>query len=123
MSCCRAGDGLVAAVRDEVPEGVAAVIDTAVLGRTIFPAIREGGALAFVRTWEGDEVEGGITIRGVWVGDVLERTDWLRDIGDLARREVLPLWEISAFPPEHVADAHRQMEAGGLRARPVIVFE
>ncbi len=117
------GDGLVAAVRDEVPEGVAAVIDTAVLGRTIFPAIREGGALAFLRAWEGDEVEGGITISRVWVGDVLERTDWLRDIGDLARRGMLPLWEISTFPPERVADAHRQMEAGGLRARPVIVFE
>ena len=65
------------------PRASTAVIDTAVLGRTIFPAICEGGALAFLRTWEGDEVEGGITISRVWVGDVLERTDWLRDIGEL----------------------------------------
>src|SRR5262245_48462118 len=36
------GDGLAAAVRDAFPDGVDAVFDTALLGRSIFPAIRPG---------------------------------------------------------------------------------
>ena len=117
------GDGLVAAVRDELPEGVDAVFDTAVLGRAILPAIRAGGGLAFVRGWDGDDVEDGVTVHPVWVGDVLERTAWLRQLGELASQRVLGLEVAATFPPERVADAHRLMEAGGLRGRAVLVFD
>ena len=57
------------------------------------------------------------------VRDVLERTDWLRELSDLAARGVLALRVAATFPPERSADAHRQMEAGGLRGRAVIVFD
>ena len=117
------GEGLAEAVRDAVPGGVDAVFDTAVLGRGVFPAIREGGALAFVRTWDGDDVEDGVTIHRVWVGDVLERTGWLRELADLASQGVLPLRVAATFPPERAADAHRQMEAGGVRGRAIVVFD
>ncbi len=59
----------------------------------------------------------------VWVGDVLERTDWLHELSDLAARGVLVLRVAATFPPERAADAHRLMEAGGLRGRAVIVFD
>lgn len=117
------GEGLAAAVRDAVPGGVDAVFDTALLGRGIFPAIRDGGALAFVRTWDGEDVEDGITIHRVWVGDVLDRTDWLRELSRLAGQGELALRVAATFPPERAADAHRQMEAGGLRGRAVVVFD
>ncbi len=117
------GDDLPAAMRAAAPGGVDAVFDTAVLGRGIFPAIRPGGALAFVRTWDGDDVEDGIAIHRVLVREVLERTDWLRELSDLAARGVLALRVAATFPPERAADAHRQMEAGGLRGRAVIVFD
>ena len=71
----------------------------------------------FVRTWDGEDVEDGVTIHPVWVGDVLDRTDWLRDLSGLAEQGVLPLRVAATFPPERAADAHRQMEAGGLRGR------
>ena len=116
------GDELVAAALAEAPGGVDAVYDTALLGRRAFPAIRPGGAMAYVRTWDGDDVEDGITIRPVRVAEVLERTDWLRELSDLASRGVLALRVAATFPPERAADAHRQMEAGGLRGRAVIVF-
>jgi NADPH:quinone reductase-like Zn-dependent oxidoreductase len=116
------GDSLAAAVRNELPDGVDGVVDTALLGRDVFPAIRAEGALVFVRGWTGDPVEDGIAIRPVWVGDVLERTDWLRDLSDLAAQGSLPLREVDEFPPERVADAHRLMEAGGLRRRAVLRF-
>jgi NADPH2:quinone reductase len=117
------GEGLVAAVQGAAPGGVDAVFDTALLGRSIFPAIREGGALAFVRTWTGEDVEDGITIHPVWVGDVLERTDWLRELSRLAGEGELVLRVAATFPPERAADAHRLMAAGGLRGRAVVVFD
>jgi len=46
------GDELAAAMRAAAPEGVDAVFDTALLGRSVLPAIRPGGALAYVRTWD-----------------------------------------------------------------------
>ena len=117
------GDDFVEAVLAAAPGGVDAVFDTAVLGRGIFPAIRPGGALAYVRTWGGEDVEDGIEIHQVLVREVLERTDWLRELSELAARGVLALRVAATFPPERSADAHRQMEAGGLRGRAVIVFD
>jgi NADPH:quinone reductase len=116
-------EGLPTAVREAAPEGVDAVFDTALLGRSAFPAIRPGGALAYVRGWDGDDVEEGIRIERVWVGDVIERTDWLLELSQLAAAGVLQLRVAATFPPERAAEAHRLMEAGGLRGRAVIVFD
>ena len=117
------GEGLTRAVREAAPDGVDAVFDTALLGREIFPAIRDGGALVFVRTWTGESIEAGITIHPVWVGDVLERTEWLRELSQLAGEGVLALRVAATFPPERAADAQRLMEAGGIRGRAVVVFD
>ena len=108
---------------DDFPGGVDGVFDTALLGRGMFPAIRAGGGLAYVRTWDGDDVEDGITIHRVLVAHVLERTDWLQELSELAARGALTLRVAATFPPELAPDAHRQMEAGGLRGRAVIVFD
>ena len=116
------GAELAAAVRAAVPEGVDAVFDTALLGRGMFAAIREGGAIAVVRGWDGDDVENGIRIQRVMVGTVLDRTDWLREVRELAERGVLALRVADTYPAERAADAQRRMEAGGLRGRAVIVF-
>ena len=59
----------------------------------------------------------------VWVGDVLERTEWLRELSQLAGEGVLALRVAATFPPERAADAQRLMEAGGLRGRAVVVFD
>ncbi|MGZ4290240.1 MAG: NADP-dependent oxidoreductase [Gaiellaceae bacterium] len=116
------GDGFVEAVLAAAPGGVDAVFDTAVLGRGVLAAIRPGGGLVYVRTWPGDDVEDGITIHPVLVREVLERTDWLLELSDLAARGVLALRVAATFPPERSPEAHRQLEAGGLRGRGVIVF-
>ena len=116
------GDTLVAAIRSEVPDGVDAVFDTALLRRDVFPAIREGGAIAVVRTWDGDDVERGIRIEKVEVWTVLDRTDWLWEVRELAQRGVVVPRVAGTYPPEAAGDAQRRMEAGGLRGRAVIVF-
>jgi NADPH:quinone reductase-like Zn-dependent oxidoreductase len=117
------GDALVAAIRLEAPDGVEAVFDTALLRRDVFPAIRKGGALAVVRTWDGDDVEEGIRIERVQVWTVLDRTDWLREARELAQRGVLVPRVAGTYPPEAAGEAQRRMEAGGLRGRGVIVFD
>ncbi len=55
-------------------------------------------------------------------GRSLDRTDWLEEARALASRGVLVLRVAETYPPERAADAHRRMEAGGLRGRAVIVF-
>ena len=116
------GDALVAAIHTESPDGVDAVFDTALLRREVFPAIREGGALAVVRTWDGEDVEQGIRVEKVQVWTALERTDWLWEVRELAERGVLVPRVAETYPPEAAGEAQRRMEAGGLRGRAVIVF-
>jgi D-arabinose 1-dehydrogenase-like Zn-dependent alcohol dehydrogenase len=43
-------------------------------------------------------------------------------LSDLAARGALTLRVAATFPPERAGDAHRLMDAGGLRGRAVIVF-
>jgi NADPH:quinone reductase len=111
------------AVRAVAPDGVDAVYDTALIYRDAFGAIRDGGGVVFVRGWDGNEVEDrGIRVHPVLVGRVLERTDWLEELRGLASDGRIKLRVAREFPPEQVADAHRLMDAGGLRGRAVIVF-
>ena len=116
------GDGMLAAVRAVAPDGVAAVFDTAVLGREAFGAIRDGGAIAVVRGWYDGEAERGIDVRPVWVREVLQRTEWLHELRALAAEGTLKLRIAGEYPPEQASDAQRAMEAGGLRGRALIVF-
>jgi NADPH2:quinone reductase len=111
------------AIRQVAPDGVDAVFDTALLYRDAFPAIRDGGQVVFVRGWDGEEVEErGIRVHPVFVGRVLERTDWLEELRELASEGRLKLRVAREFGPEQAGEAHKLMDAGGLRGRAVIVF-
>jgi NADPH:quinone reductase len=116
------GDRFGSKVRAEVPGGVDALFDTAVLGRDSFSAIRDGGAYVPVRGWDGSPSERDIRIRPVMVMEALTRTDWLNELRDLASSGAITLRVAGEYPPERAADAHRAMEAGGLRGRGIIVF-
>jgi NADPH2:quinone reductase len=116
------GDGFVSAVRAVAPGGVDALFDTALLGLGAADAIRDGGAIAAVRTWHDEDPPRGIEVKPVWVRTVLERTDWLAHLRDLASGGQLQLRVADEFGPEQAGEAHRLMEAGGLRGRAIIVF-
>lgn len=115
-------DDFAAAVRAVEPDGVAAVYDTALLNAAAFGAIRDGGGLVVVRGWDGSEPPRGIVVKPVMVRDVLERTDWLQELRALASSGRLALRVAGTYRPEEIAEAHRVMDAGGLRGRAVIVF-
>jgi NADPH2:quinone reductase len=109
-------------VREAAPDGVDGLLDTALLGRAAFPAIRDGSAMAVVRGWDGSAPERGIEIRQVWVRNVLQRTDWLEDLRRLASRGTIRLRVAGEYGPDKAAEAQRVMAAGGLRGRALIVF-
>jgi NADPH:quinone reductase-like Zn-dependent oxidoreductase len=115
-------EGFVDAVREVVRDGADGLLDTALLNRDAFPAIRDGGVLVPLRGWSHGEPERAIDIRPVLVWEVVGRTDWLNQLRERASKGRLKLRVAGTYPPERAADAHRAMEAGGLRGRAVIVF-
>ncbi len=117
------GQGFTDAVLEHAPDGVDGLYDTALLRRAAFPAIKDGGQIVVVRGWDGDEVEDrGIRVHPVMVVTAVERTDWLEELRRLASDGRLQLRVAHEFPPEQAGEAHRVMDAGGLRGRAVIVF-
>jgi NADPH2:quinone reductase len=116
------GPGLVDAIRREFPEGVDALLDTALLGEASFGAIRDGGVYIPVRGWKGAPSERGIEIKPIFVNTVLDRTDWLEELRDMVLTGEIKLRVTGEYPPEQTGDAQRALEAGGIRGRPVIVF-
>lgn len=110
------------AVRAVEPDGVAGVYDTALLTADAFGAIRDGGGLVVVRGYRGGEAPRGIEVHPVAVREVLERTEWLEELRRLASAGRLTLRVAGTYPPEQAAEAHRVMDAGGLRGRAVITF-
>jgi NADPH:quinone reductase len=116
------GPGFAEAIRREVPGGVAALLDTALLAESAFGAIRDDGVYIPVRGWGDKPSERGIKIKPVFVSEVLERTEWLELLRDMVAAAQIKLRVAGEYAPERVADAQRALEAGGLRGRSVVLF-
>ena len=115
------GDGAVAGVRALVPDGVDGIVDAAVIGEPILPAIRDGGGMAVVRGWQGQS-ERGITVHPVQVSRYSENGEALAKLAKLVEQGKLTLRVQETFPAERAAEAHSKMEAGGIRGRLVVTF-
>jgi len=115
------GDAMAAAVRTLYPDGVDAVLDAALLGPAVLPAIRDGGQLMCVRPFQG-EIERDIKVSLVLVGSHLHEGGRLAELADLAAKGVVTLRIAELIPAENAAEAHRRLEAGGVRGRLVLTF-
>ena len=115
------GAGMAAAVRALYPDGVDAVLDAALLGPAILPAVRDGGQLMAVRPFQG-ETERGITIQLVLVGQHLHEGSRIAELADLVSKGVITLRIAELIPAANAAEAHRRLEAGGVRGRLVLTF-
>ncbi len=115
------GDGAIQGLRAASAGGVDGLIDAAVLDAAVLPAIRDGGRLATVRGFAGPS-ERGITIIPVRVVEYLHNHEALGRLAKQVAAGELTLRVAETFPPERAADAHRKLEAGGVRGRLVIVF-
>jgi NADPH2:quinone reductase len=117
------GAGFADRIRQAVPAGVDALLDTALLAEKSFGAIRDDGVYIPVRGWGDKLSERGIQIKPVFVSEVLERTPWLELLRDMAAAAAIKLRVVGEYAPERVADAQRALAAGGLRGRAVILFQ
>ena len=116
------GPGFAEAVRRAFPDGVDALIDTAVLEEKAFPAVRDGGVYVTVRRWKERPVERGIIVKPVLVYDVFERTKWLDKLRRLTEAGKIVPRVAGEYSPEQTGAAHAVQEAGGVRGRLVILF-
>jgi NADPH2:quinone reductase len=110
-----------AAFRAAVPEGVDGLIDAAVLDAAALDIVRDGGALATVRFWSGP-TERGIRVHPVKVRDHLHDGAGIARLVELVLAKRLTLRVADTLPADHAADAHRRLEAGGVRGRLVLTF-
>jgi NADPH:quinone reductase-like Zn-dependent oxidoreductase len=115
------GDDAAQRIRELVPEGVDGVVDAALLGTSILPAIKDGGGMAVVRGFQG-ETERDIAIHQVQVSRYAENQAALAGLGDLVSQGKVTLRVAETFPPERTGEAHEKLAAGGVRGRLVIVF-
>ena len=115
------GDDVAARFRELAPEGVAGLLDGAVLDELVLPAIRDGGGLSVIRGWAGP-AERGIRIHQTWVNDIATDRARLTRLRDQAGAGVLTLRVADVLPAEQAAQAHRRLAAGGVRGRLVLDF-
>jgi NADPH:quinone reductase len=115
------GPEFAARVRAVVPEGADGLIDAALLNELAIPAVRDGGRIATVRGFTGDP-ERGISFHPVFVRNYSREYDKL----DRLRRQVeageVTLRVARTLPAERTAEAHRILEAGGIRGRLILEF-
>jgi NADPH:quinone reductase-like Zn-dependent oxidoreductase len=122
------GTGVGQRIRQRDPAGVAAVVDAALQGSEVLPAIRDGGQIAVVRR-PGErgtspiQPDRGIEIRDVWVPDYTHATDKLDSLRALAEAGKLTPRVARTFPIADAAEAHRALETGGVRGRLVLIFD
>lgn len=122
------GPGVGERIRRRHPEGVAAVVDAALQGDEVLPALRDAGQIAIVRrpgergtsTLHPDR---GITVRDVWVPDYTHATDKLDALRVLAEQGKVTLRVARTFPAADAGAAHRLLEEGGVRGRLVLTFD
>lgn len=115
------GEGLVAAVRSIVPDGVDGMIDGALIGAGISQAVADGGTAVSLRMSHPIE-DARLNTTYVSVIDGLERQDLLTRIAGLLADGTLPPRVTEVMPFAEAAEAHRRAEANTARGRIVLDF-
>lgn len=116
----RGGD-VAQRIREIFPDGVDALVDAAVLNEKAVPAVRDGGGFATVRRWAGDPGR-GVTVHRINVYDEYHSGEELDRLRQHVEDGVLAPRVADRYRVEDAAEAHRRLEAGGVRGRLVLEF-
>ncbi|MEU9021501.1 zinc-binding dehydrogenase [Actinomadura sp. NPDC048394] len=107
--------------RAAVPAGVDGLVDGALLDQPTARAVRDGGRITTLRGSEGMG-ERGVAFQPVWIAEYARQQTKL----DHLRRQVedgqVTLRVARILPAEQAAEAHRLLEAGGVRGRLILTF-
>lgn len=117
----RRGPDFADRVREVVPGGADGAVDAALLNELVVPAVRDGGGIATVRGFRGDEAR-GVTFHPVSVRNYAREHAKLDRLRQQAESGELTLRVARVLPKERAPEAHRILEAGGTRGRLVLEF-
>jgi NADPH:quinone reductase len=115
------GDDVATRIRDEVPGGVDGLVDGALLDGAVTDAVRDGGRVVTVRGYQGPE-QRGVTFHPIFVRNYARERGKLEQLRRLTEEGRVSLRVAGTFQPEEADEAHRLLEAGGVRGRLVIAF-
>lgn len=115
------GDGVAGRIREQFPEGVDGLVDGSVQDDVLFPAIRDGGGFAAVRGFRGEPPR-GITSHQVWISEYAQEEERLDRLRQQAEAGQVTLRVAEVLPADQASEAHRRLEAGGVRGRLVLEF-
>jgi len=115
------GDDFAARVRSLHPDGVDGLADGSVQNELVIPAVRDGGAFTSVRGFLG-EPQRDIAFTATFVTKYFKRHAELDELRALAEAGRLTMRVAGVHPADRAAEAHRLLEAGGIRGRQVIEF-
>ncbi|MCW2581312.1 MAG: Zn-dependent oxidoreductase, NADPH:quinone reductase [Klenkia sp.] len=120
------GEGFAAAVRAQYPDGVDGLADGSVQGAQVLPAVADGGVVATVRGYRGEDAEEhlgrGIRMEPVMVRDYGRNRAALDRLREQAESGAVTLRVADVVPAAEAASAHARLEAGGVRGRLVLDF-
>ncbi len=117
----RRGDDFAAQVRAVAPGGVDGLVDAALLDELAVGAVRDSGRIATLRGYEGPGSQRrGITFLPIYVRTHARERDNLDRLRAHAEGGTLALRVARTLPAERAAEAHRLLEAGGIRGRLVL---
>jgi NADPH2:quinone reductase len=115
------GNDVATLIRSLAPAGVAGLIDAAHQDARTLPAIADGGGLATVRGWNGP-TERQIVLHQISSFGSAEDTPLLESLRQRVEDHILTLRVADVLPASQAANAHRRLEAGGVRGRLVLDF-
>ena len=117
------GDGFAARVRTLVPAGVDGLVDAALLGARAVDAVRDAGRVVSLRGYDGGgQAHRGITFHPGYGRNYAHEREKLDQLRAQAEDGTLALRVARTFPLEQASEAHRLLEAGGVRGRLVLEF-
>ena len=115
------GDGIATRICEVAPEGVHGLVDAAVIGEAVLPAVQDGGRVAALRA-RPLRPGRGITVVDVVVSERAPEPGRLDALCRSVESGVLTMRVARTFPAEEAAAAHRLLERGGTRGRIVLTF-
>ena len=117
----RRGEDVASRFRSHFPQGVDGLADGALLNERVVPAVRDGGAFTSVRGFLGVP-QRDIRFTATFVRSYAQEWEKLDRLRQYVESGEITLRVADVYPPERAADAHRRLEAGGVRGRLVIQF-
>ena len=115
----RRGDKVAARIREHFPHGVDGLADGAVVNERVIPAVRDGGGFASVRGFTG-LAQCCIRFATTFVRNYDCESEKLDQLRRQVMAGVVTLRVASTCPPNRAREAHRRLQAGGIRGRLVI---